>query len=224
MLNPRKQRKYTKKKKNKKKKDNVFSQHYARGGWGSGNKSGPGSSMIQTIAIRTFLPVLLQKYNINTFLDISCGGMNWLPHVLKLRPNMNFIGLDVADTIIEENKKKFKTQKRWSFRCWDATKETITAEADMAMCRHTMMHLSLENAKKMLDNLWQTSNKILLRSHESVTRNPDTNRRHLIKGRGGGYHWAHMNMRLEPFNLPEPTFKFKETTSNSGEFLYLYVR
>jgi hypothetical protein len=202
---------------------NPFGKHYENGGWGSGNKSGPGSTLYQTIAIRTYLPILLKRHNVQTFLDISCGGMCWLPKVLSLRPEMKFIGLDIAHSVIKENQKKFMRNKNWSFDCVNYTKQRITHTVDMAICRHTMMHLGVDDAKMMLDNLWQSAKVVLLTSHEGVKVNPTNNRRELVKGVGGGFHWAHMNMLLPPFNLRKPDFKFKETTTNQDEFIYVYV-
>lgn len=43
--------------------------------------SGSGSSILQVRTILENLPLLLDKYEIHTVLDIPCGDFNWMGHL-----------------------------------------------------------------------------------------------------------------------------------------------
>src|ERR1700683_3686127 len=59
-----------------------FSAIYATNYWRNGeSRSGLGSSLAQTEAVRAALPTLCRDLGISSMLDIPCGDLNWIRHV-----------------------------------------------------------------------------------------------------------------------------------------------
>ncbi len=62
----------------------TFQSYYNDNAWSAeGAGSGLGSNMEYTATLRKELPQLLTKYGIRSMIDSSCGGMLWMPLVLK---------------------------------------------------------------------------------------------------------------------------------------------
>ena len=59
----------------------VFSQFRTTRGSKGSQRSGPGSSLVQTATIRRDIPALLASLGIRSFLDAPCGDFNWMRHV-----------------------------------------------------------------------------------------------------------------------------------------------
>src|SRR5664279_1649792 len=57
----------------------VFTEHYTTNSWGvEETRSGLGSTVQSTQAIREALPKLIAELQIRTLLDIPCGDFNWM--------------------------------------------------------------------------------------------------------------------------------------------------
>ena len=92
--------------------------------FGEGNQeseSGPGSTIEATRQIVTILHSVtnhLKKalgQDKISFLDSSCGDMNWMPDFLDNRTDIEFHGYDITQTNIDKHKAKFKN-KPWTFK------------------------------------------------------------------------------------------------------------
>jgi len=86
----------------------------------AGGGSGSGSTLPQTATLRAALPKLVQKYNINSMLDSSCGSMFWMPLVLRdiqqSNPGFRFMGTDVVCSLIKKHVDTFKNESNWNFQ------------------------------------------------------------------------------------------------------------
>ena len=59
-----------------------FTLIYERNAWGSKESaSGSGSTLVMTESIRTSLPIIFNKYGIESMLDVPCGDFNWMSKV-----------------------------------------------------------------------------------------------------------------------------------------------
>ena len=92
-------------------------------GW-SGNQeseSGPGSTIEATRQIVTILDSVIDHLKMVlgqekiSFLDSSCGDMNWMPGFLNNRTDVEFFGYDITQTNIEKHKVIFG-DKPWTFK------------------------------------------------------------------------------------------------------------
>ena len=82
--------------------ESTFSNIYLSNYWGSHESvSGKGSTLSQTYRIRESLPIILEKYRINSLLDIPCGDFNWLSQI-DLN-SFQYIGGDIVYEIIKKN-------------------------------------------------------------------------------------------------------------------------
>jgi hypothetical protein len=196
--------------------DNVFSAIYEgrTNLWGqTESKSGGGSTMVATVALREQLPLLLEKYNITSMLDTPCGDYNWMKSVPK---NCTYIGGDIVAELVENNQKLYASDKV-QFKLIDITKDDLP-KVDLIFCRECLQHLSNENVRKALSNFKRSGSKYLL-----VTSFPKTWRNWDILD--GDY--RPLNLRKRPFCFPKPIFEIVETFRgkyNIGfdKMMYLY--
>jgi hypothetical protein len=185
--------------------------------WGqTESKSGGGSTLTATVALREKLPEIIEKYNITRMLDIPCGDFNWMKKALQQCNTIQYTGGDIVPAMIENNQKHYANEKV-QFRVLDITKDELL-KADLIFCRECLQHLSDENVKKALINFKRSEAKYLL-----VTSFPKTLRNWDILD--GDY--RPLNLRKKPFNLPKPILEIKETKRGKYDIgfdkrMYLY--
>lgn len=200
-----------------------FNSVYLKQRWTSaGEGSGPGSSIDYTRPLVSFLKQIIVSRNIQSIADVSCGGMLWWPLVLREFPTVSFYGFDISSVVIERNVQRFP-EEQYHFEARNAVVDTFP-KVDLIICRHTMMHLSLLDGKKILDNLYRSGSKYIgLTSHTSLVKNEDPTIK-LLQDADTGFDWRMLNMELEPFNCKHPIEFTLETggSLNIGEIFALY--
>jgi hypothetical protein len=164
-----------------------FTEIYENNLWCSPESvSGGGSEMQNTKVIRKELPVLIQKFNIKSILDLPCGDYNWMKSVDLC--GASYIGADIVEPLVEKNKELYN---EIDFRLLDLTKD-ILPKVDLIFVRDCLGHLSNENVLLALKNCKESGSKYLLAT--SFTKwdfNPDIE--------DGG--WKCINLMISPFNL-----------------------
>ena len=172
--------------------ESTFLNIYLNNYWGSHESiSGEGSKLNQTYRIREILPIILEKYRINTLLDIPCGDFNWLSQI-DLN-SFQYIGGDIVYEIIEKNKFLFSGNKR-TFKIIDITKDKLPS-SDLLLCRDILVHFSYRDIFKTLQNIKKSEIQYLLTTNfyaRGFNRNILT-----------GY-WRPINLTKPPFNFPKP--------------------
>ena len=167
--------------------------------------------MFATKTVRRELPVIIEKFQIKSMLDIPCGDYNWMKVVDK---KCDYIGADIVEEIVENNQKLYSSDKV-SFQIIDMTKGAIP-KVDMIFCKDCFQHLSYENVALAINNFKKSGSKYLL-----VSSFPKTWRNHDIYD--GDF--RPLNIRKKPFNLPKPIYKFKEESVAEGvetdKYMYL---
>jgi hypothetical protein len=191
----------------------VFNDIYISNYWDSTkSKSGEGSTLEATINIRRELPLLIDRYSINSMLDIPCGDYHWMKEVEK---KCHYIGGDIVAKIIENDQRNYSTNSV-EFKIIDMTKD-ILPEVDLIFCRDCLQHLSYANVKAALNNFKKSNSKYLL-----VTSYPKTWINHDIYD--GDY--RSLNLLQPPFSLPKPLLSIKENSKSRGnqidKTMYLY--
>lgn len=195
----------------------TFTCIYRINGWGDEeSRSGPGSSMEQTEAIRTRLPDMLSTFGITTLFDAACGDFNWMQHVnapsLKL-----YIGVDIVPDVIQENIKKYATQKR-AFLMLDITCDKLPQldKNSAIICRDCLTHLTFDDIKKTFQNFKKTGARYLMIStYPNRTINLDINTAsmvHLLRYRP-------LNFQIAPFNFPPPLFIINEGNTEGDGYI-----
>jgi len=172
--------------------ERVFADIYRNNSWADPESvSGRGSTLARTAVVRRELPALLAELGTGSLLDAPCGDFNWMRHVDLAR--VDYTGADVVAELVARNGVKYGGPSR-RFVVLDITRD-VPPRADLVLCRDCLIHLSFRHARAAVANFKRGGSTYLLATtHESVRENVDIES-------GGGHH---VNLRLPPFNFPEP--------------------
>jgi len=182
-----------------------FSEFYRANVFGGReSRSGEGSSLEQTAQIREQMPKLLKEIGARTFLDAPCGDLNWMRHVdLGME---QYLGIDVVAELIADNRRRYGNDSR-RFSCVDLV-EGIPPAADVVFCRDCLVHLSFEQAKRVLQNFKRSGSRYLLTT--TFVERPEN------VDLDGQDVWRTLNLQLPPFNFPRPLKLINENCTEYG--------
>lgn len=135
------------------------------------------------------LYVLFDDLKVKSFVDVGCSDVVWQSKMDWT--GIDYLGLDIVDSIIEENKNKYKNMR---FECKNLIEDDCPM-ADVIFIRNVLLHTNLIGIKKILNNVKKSGSKyVMMSSLPAVKENLETS-----------CIWAtRRNLELEPFNLPEP--------------------
>jgi SAM-dependent methyltransferase len=172
--------------------DEIFSRIYDSNYWGNADsRSGSGSDLQQTAAIRAALPPLLRELGVRRMLDVPCGDFHWMSQcALELD---QYIGADIVPELVAALGERFGDE-RCEFRPLDLTRDPLP-QVDLVFSRDCLVHLSFADVERALANLKRSGSTWLL-----TTTFPD--RRENIDIPTG--HWRPLNLELAPFDFPPP--------------------
>jgi hypothetical protein len=177
----------------------VFTAIYKHHLWGEVETvSGDGSTLEFSASFRETLPQLLAELGAASLLDAGCGDFNWMKTV-----NLNgiqYVGVDVVEPLIIRNIELYTSESR-IFLIGDITKDRLV-KADVALCRHCLIHLSNRQVCLALRNLKTIGAKYLLATTFPVVKdNAD-----IWPGS-----FRPINLEIPPFNLPKPLRIFHDS-------------
>lgn len=182
----------------------IFTDIYQQKSWQqAGSVSGSGSDWAQTEIIRRELPILCQKYQIKTLLDLPCGDFNWLKTIdLAIE---KYIGADIVEALIQNNQLHFADSKR-QFLSLDIIQDKLP-QVDLILVRDCWVHLSNELIIKSLQNIKKSNITYLL-----TTTFPDEKFNFDIQTGS----WRPLNLLKKPFNFPSPLVLIQEKSLESN--------
>lgn len=155
-----------------------FSEIYKNNFWSSSESvSGEGSEIAYTEPLRKWLISIIEILKVKDFVDAPCGDFNWMKHVMP-NVDINYIGLDIVDSLIRKNKSEYVSSKL-DFRVANICKDALPA-CDMIMVRDCLFHLSYDDINNFLHNLAKTDYKYLLTTTHKV--DPDFKNSNIITG------------------------------------------
>jgi len=183
------------------------------------SKSGDGSALIYTENYRENLLKIIKDFKINIMVDCSCGDWNWMKEIKTKLPK--YIGIDIVEELIEENKKKYGSDNI-EFICNDMLtqlKEYNNKEIDLTTCRHTLEHLPIEYSLEVLRELKRVSKYSIIGSGNGSENN-------FVDFIMDGYKGRIVNLDCEPYHseLNSPIIKFPDIKKGNpiGYFGYVY--
>ncbi len=146
-----------------------FSEIYKHNLWlSSETGSGQGSEVAYTAPFRKWLIENIKLLKVNMLVDAPCGDFNWMKIVLP-EVDLNYIGLDIVDDVIEKNKSTYGSDKI-DFRVANICEDGLP-DCDIIMVRDCLFHLSYIDINSFLINLSKTSYRYLLTTTHIVNHN-----------------------------------------------------
>ena len=121
----------------------VFDKIYAESYWGNG--SGGGSSLEANRPYIQFIDNFINKFSISSIIDLGCG--DWQFSKFINFGKADYLGIDVAKSIIKSNSSKYSNEKV-SFMHSPNNYEEIP-EADLLICKDVLMHLNYDEILKI---------------------------------------------------------------------------
>lgn len=180
-----------------------------RGSWRD-HPCGTGSTMQNTVCVRDALPDLLERYSINSMLDVPCGDHSWMSHV-AFPDNFTYTGADIVGSMIESNRLQYP-QHNWLHL--DAVAEPLPT-ADLVFARDFFIHISDECIFKFLRNVVASGSKYLLASNYLHLSGNTT--RTNIDGSMRQY-----DLRQPPYDLPQPLEVIAESYDRKNRCMALW--
>lgn len=182
--------------------ERVFGDAYRTNRWkGTESRSGPGSSLGSTAALRRQLPTVLKQLDIRSLLDAPCGDLNWMKELDP--PLEQYIGVDVLPDLIADLSRRYAGRRR-RFQAADIS-SAVLPRADLILCRDCLVHLSFLDCRAVMANFRKSGAEYLLvTTFPAWPGNQDA--------RTGG--WRPLNLREDPFRFPEPIGLLHERDCN----------
>lgn len=177
----------------------TFTRIYKRNLWEGGeSRSGTGSGITETGALREELSALIARLRVTSVLDAPCGDFFWMKDIVLDR--VNYVGADIVRDIIRDNQERHGTPSR-RFTCLDITRDALP-HAELILCRDCLVHMTFAHAHAALANFKRTGATYLL----TTTFNGADENRELI----GDLDWRPLNLELDPFNFHPPVGQIDE--------------
>jgi SAM-dependent methyltransferase len=168
------------------------------------SRSGPGSSLRQTAAIRASLPALLEKLSVRSVLDIPCGDFHWMKEVDLA--GVAYIGADIVPAVIAMNQRAHGDGAARRFVTLNITSDPLP-KVDLVLSRDCLVHLSNRDVRAALENVRRSGSTYLLTTtFPAHAQSPD-----IMTG-----HWRPINLELPPFGLPRPVLMIDEKCPEPG--------
>jgi SAM-dependent methyltransferase len=157
--------------------------------------SGCGSEKVNTVYFNKILSTFIKDNNIKTILDLGCGNFESMEDIVN-HHNLNYVGADISDTIVNYNKQKYTNI---NFINFDVVNTELTNfNQDLIIFRHIIQHLNYNDSQNAIKNIFNSKCKYVLINHQDGLKvNEDKN----IKENG----WDNQmyNLNIEPFNLKD---------------------
>ncbi|MFD4999082.1 class I SAM-dependent methyltransferase [Streptomyces buecherae] len=156
------------------------------------SRSGSGSSLNQTAALRRELPDLISRLGVRSLLDVPCGDFHWMSHV-ELGVD-TYLGADVVPEVVERNQQRFARPGR-AFRVLDITRSPLP-RVDLVFSRDCLVHFGDADVRAALDNVRRSGSTYFA----TTTFTGRTSNAADIETGG----WRSLNLCRAPFSLPAP--------------------
>lgn len=164
------------------------------------------------------------KNKIHSIIDVGCGDFRVGQHLVKIQPNISYLGIEVFDEIIDHNRRKYGSNLIKFARC-DFTEDQIPLEYfgyELCLVRQVMQHLSNRMIIKMLHNL-KPFQHVIITEHQTnnpTLKNEDqvTSKINRTQRKSGIY------LDEEPFNLKIKPILRIPVDKNSSINSYLLLK
>lgn len=181
----------------------AFTRIYEQNHWQNAeSRSGVGSTLAATEALRRELPAFFEALSVKTLLDAACGDYHWfreMPVTLE-----HYIGVDIVEPMIAAHQQS--ASERIAFQCLDIRVDPLP-KVDLILCRDTLVHMSYHDIQATLRNFVLSGSTYVLMT---------TFQKYLNEDLHGTMIWRPLNFELPPFNLPKPLLFINEECREDG--------
>jgi len=163
--------------------------------------SGHGSNT-ETLQSKNLINCMIKfidKFNINSILDIPCGDFLWMNQVMKIRPEIRYQGIDIVNQIIKNNKNKY-IHKNIEFECEDILNFKTDKKFDLLLMRDFFIHINNSEIQIILDKIKKLNINYFATESYSVEKNFD-----VLTGKH-----RKINLKINPFNLSNLIYSFND--------------
>ena len=150
----------------------------------------------------------LDKYSVNSILDMPCGDFLWMNQILKDK-KLKYLGIDIVEDLIKKNKINY-LNNNINFLTSDIANYTTDENFDLVFMRDFFIHISNEDIFKILNNISKMNIKYFASENYEIKKNLNTEI---------GKH-RKINLQIEPFNLEMPIYSFKDYEDDKYIFFY----
>lgn len=171
----------------------VFSYIFEHRLWGDNESiSGIGSRLAYTENIRRELPILLNRFSIETVFDAPCGDFYWMRDIVA-STGICYLGGDIVPEVVDRAMQNAAgLNLKAAFRVHDLAQDPMP-EADLWICRDCLFHLSYREIWSVLKRFAESNIKyVLVTTHTDGSKN-----RNIVTG-----NFRHLDVFAEPFFLP----------------------
>ncbi len=184
----------------------IFKSIYSTNYWGSDeSRSGTGSTLDATNALRAELKRIFAELKVQTILDAACGDFAWMREMKFQDSTISYTGVDIVSELIAANNERYGA-RNIHFEVRNLIDDPLPA-ADLVICRDCLVHLSNEHIKKALLNIAKSGSRYLLTTSFRLTgKNRD-----IPTG-----DWRPINLLLPPFEVGAPVTVFAEQGVEEG--------
>jgi len=110
-----------------------------------------------TQPLRENLKGFLERHNITSMFDAPCGDYSWMSET-PLPTNLKYIGGDIVESMIAENKNKYPNVEFINF---DLSQDAIPT-VDLLFCRDCLIHFSLADITRTFENIVNSNVKYVM--------------------------------------------------------------
>ncbi len=176
----------------------TFTSIWTNNGWRCAEtRSGNGSRLAETVALRRWLPQTLQFLDCHIVADVGCGDLNWMQ---ELTPQLRlYFGYDIVAGLIREVRQRYGDRHNCFFTELDMVTKTLPL-CDAIVCRDSLTHLPLDATLMALRRFRQSGARYLIATTHENGRN-----RWVSSGA-----WFQIDLCAAPFNLPAPRLVLHE--------------
>ena len=188
-----------------------FERIFNRNLWGSEESvSCFGSTLAATENLRRRLPELIDELGIESILDVPCGDFNWMRHVLRERPQVDYTGFDIVPALVQRLQEEFGSD-RMRFLHRNVISDPLP-RTDLVVNRDFLIHMSYRDAKSVIANVKRSNSSWLLaNTYRNIRENSD-----IITGR-----WRFIDLMKPPYSFPEPKLEIEENP-HEGKMIALW--
>ena len=154
--------------------------------------SGLGSDLTVTKQLIKDLDIFFKNNQITSILDIACGDFFWMNKLINNNKHLNYLGLEIVESIVKNNNKIFSNQKV-KFKCADIINEGLPQNHDFILVRDFLIHIKNNDIINLVQKIKKSNCKYF-----AINNFPNIKKNDEIKGYG---HHRYVNIEIPPFNL-----------------------